>query len=70
MVSLSASAPARGADRWAAISYMDTIHMCLVDIEGWVSPVHWNGALAKVAPNASAVGMLVLRTSPFVILLL
>ena len=59
---------ARGADRRGTIPNMVSIHMRPPEIEDRVMSGHWEGDLIKGARNASAVGMLVERSTFFVAL--
>ena len=59
---------AGGVDRRNQIPEMVSIHMRPPEIESRVIPGHWEGDLIKGKMNASAVGILVERTSGYLIL--
>lgn len=60
---------ARGADRRNQIPDMISIHMRPPEIEDRLVPSHWEGDLIKGKDNAPAVGMLVERTSGYLMLI-
>ena len=58
----------RGSDRRGQLREMASIHVRPPEIEDRVMPGHWEGDLIKGAANASAVGVLVERSSRLVVL--
>ena len=57
-----------GVDRRGQIPEMVSIHVRPPEVEDWQMPGHWEGDLIKGKENASAISILVERTSGYLIL--